>query len=173
MAVACLRTSRIGSWNQDKWPIAISSLHQAFKPHNCTSSSSHPSISFTFVNMATIISEIVKITINPAVFKLSSPAFASLRKASVQFGVKEQYYGINTEDKSELFWIIRRFSLLLHFAFCIVHILIQRLATNYRMAQNHWRQSVWCIQEVGQRTRRKRCPCIMVHSVWRCKCGPP
>ncbi|PPQ90508.1 hypothetical protein CVT25_014191 [Psilocybe cyanescens] len=56
--------------------------------------------------MSAIISEIVKIAINPAVFMLASPAFARLRKTSVEFGVKEQYYGINTEDKSQLFWII-------------------------------------------------------------------
>jgi hypothetical protein len=56
--------------------------------------------------MPPIISEIVKITVDRA-FTLDSPAFARLRKSVVQGGVKEQYYGIDTDEPTNLFWVIR------------------------------------------------------------------
>jgi hypothetical protein len=57
--------------------------------------------------MSPIVSEILKITVGPG-FKLTSPAFAKLREAVVKAGVKEQYYGISTDEPDNLFWVIRK-----------------------------------------------------------------
>ncbi|KAF8481435.1 hypothetical protein JB92DRAFT_2765256 [Gautieria morchelliformis] len=56
--------------------------------------------------MSHIISEIVKLTVEPG-FSLDSPAFMKLRKSAVQGGVKEQYYGFDTKVPTTLFWVIQ------------------------------------------------------------------
>lgn len=56
--------------------------------------------------MAPIVSEILKITIDPAKFDLSSPEFAKLRDAASQGGAKEQYYGLCTDEPDKLLWVL-------------------------------------------------------------------
>ncbi|KAJ6570540.1 hypothetical protein DFH09DRAFT_916980 [Mycena vulgaris] len=56
--------------------------------------------------MPPIVSEIVKFTVK-AGFELDSPEFAQLRKAVVECGVKEQYYGTCTDTPNTLLWVIQ------------------------------------------------------------------
>lgn len=52
--------------------------------------------------MSGIITEIIKVVTDTTDFKLESVIFASVKKAAVESGGKEQYYGINSDDKSLL-----------------------------------------------------------------------
>jgi len=56
--------------------------------------------------MSRIISEIILATVEPG-FKLDSPAFAKLRDVVVKGGVKEQYFGISTDEQDKLLWVIQ------------------------------------------------------------------
>lgn len=78
--------------------------HQSSKPVYLSSKTSR-------ISMSPIISELLRITVRPD-FELESPQFAKLREAVVKIGVKEQYYGVHTDDPSDLLWVIRECSLL-------------------------------------------------------------
>ncbi|KAJ7071560.1 hypothetical protein C8F01DRAFT_440409 [Mycena amicta] len=56
--------------------------------------------------MPPIISQLVKFATKPG-FTLASSAFVELRKAVVERGVKEQYYGLCTDAPNTLFWVIQ------------------------------------------------------------------
>lgn len=56
--------------------------------------------------MSAIISEILKVKVDPS-FTLDSAAFASLREIPIKFDVKEQFYGLCTDEPNTLLWVIR------------------------------------------------------------------
>ncbi|KAJ7106667.1 hypothetical protein C8R44DRAFT_885937 [Mycena epipterygia] len=56
--------------------------------------------------MPPIVSEILEITVNPS-FRFDSAEFVQVRKAVVECGVKEQYYGICTDTLNTLLWVIQ------------------------------------------------------------------
>ena len=55
--------------------------------------------------MSPIISEILKIKAK-STFALGGSAFSSLREAAIKFGVKEQYYGMCTDEPDTLMWVV-------------------------------------------------------------------
>ena len=56
--------------------------------------------------MPPITSEILKVKVDPS-FTLDSVAFASLRDIPIKFDVKEQFYGLCTDEPNTLLWVIR------------------------------------------------------------------
>jgi hypothetical protein len=56
--------------------------------------------------MPPIISEFLRFTVKSG-FNVASPAFTKLRKDVVANGVKEQYFGTDTDSPDTLVWVIR------------------------------------------------------------------
>ena len=54
--------------------------------------------------MPPIISEILKVKVDPS-FTLDSVAFVSLQDIPIKFDVKEQFYGLCTDEPNTLLWV--------------------------------------------------------------------